>query len=254
MAEAIDKAPQEKVKEAVVKEVSEFQQLATDGAAELQAEINRIVTKYSDPNTYKKMLEDIITKAWTTITTAYATLSTTVANLLVSITNQLTAVSIVFTGTGSGIAGQLAQINNLNDVITLVNWVIDNVTFMVDTITGLVDEIIATVNTIINTAVNVGVGLLKDAEDAVTGAITDIFEGPAAIIDKHLNKITEKATDVIDKSLNAETLIETLTGRKPGEEDFITTIEAFGGKLTEDQDRHGLAKKITTEARVLLGG
>ena len=254
MAEAIDTTVQERVKEAAVADATEFKDFAKTQSGKLQEDVGKIVDKYTDPETYKSIVEDIINNAWTTITTAYATLSTTVANIMTSVTNQIAAIGAVFTGIGSGIAGLAAQISSLNDVINLVQWVIDMVTFIVDTIANIVTEILETIEFVTQTVTNVGVKLLKDASTAVTAAVTAAIEAPAALIDTHLTKVQDKANETISKASNAETLTELTTGRKPGEEDFVTSIEAFGGKLTEDQDKHGIKIPKPTDVGIIIGG
>ena len=253
MAATIDKTPIENAKSLIATEGSDFKQLAKDGIADMEAEITRIVTKYSDPNTYKTIVQDIIDDAYAQIQSAYVALSTMIANTYASVVSQIATISAVFTGIGSGIIGFASQINSLGQVIKLVKLVQSIIKFVTQTVANIIDQVTSLVNNIISTAVNVGKGILETIEGAITDVIDDVLKGPAAIIDEHLKKMTERADELMKKSTDAETLIEELTGRKPGEEDFITSIEAFGGKLPEDQDKHGIAVDVTTQVGTLVG-
>lgn len=253
MAETINKQVLDDVKSKALAEVDTFKDGFETSKTAMSAEIERIVKKYSDPTTYKTIVTDIIDDAYSQITTAYTALSTMVTQTIAQVQAQIAVILTTFTGIGSGIPALAAQISNLKDVINFVKIVYGVVKYVIETIGSIIEQIRSLVETVVKTAVQTGTNILKSVGQSITDIIEDVLEAPAQIIDDHLEKMKERATEVRSKASDAEAKILELTGRAPGEQDFITSITAFGGKETEDQDRHGIAVNVTTDVGVVIG-
>lgn len=211
--------------------------------SDMNSVLSGIGTKYSDPETYKTMATDVIDNARTAILTAYSTLGEKVVTLYNQIVSQLAKIQMIFPGTGSGPAAQACQIVTLKSTFEMIKTKIEAITTIISEIIALVDQAIALATEIIQTALNVGYGIIKDVQSKVQTVIDDVLIAPLAVFETHMNKALERANGILSKIEENELAILLTTGRAPGEEEYRTSYEEwFGGKLTENQELHGITK------------
>lgn len=250
MAEKILKEPVEKAKVAAQSWYDQESAAIQASIDEMSSQISDIVDKYSDPGTYKTMATDILNSAYEAVLAAYTTMSTKVVTLYNSVLAQIAKIQAIFPGTGSGIGGQIAQIVNIKTAIKFIKTKIEAITTIITSITNLINEAIALATDIIDTVVNVGVGILKDIESKVQQVIDEVLTAPTKLLETHVQKAITRANDNIAKIDIAEEIVELTTGRKPGEQEYVTSCFAFGGKETNDQEA---VEKISALANVPKG-
>ena len=183
MAEVIDKQIIEDGKAQSASYVEEAKTAVDALATDMNKVVNDIVTKYSDPNTYKTMVTNVLDSALASITSAYTTFSAKVVELYNQVLAQFAKVQAMFPGTGSGIIGKISQIKQIKTVIDFITTKIEAITAIITSITDIINQAIALANDIINTAVNIGYQIVKDVQAEIETVIADVLQAPIAVLE-----------------------------------------------------------------------